>query len=288
MTKGCFGITRGFTLAEVLLTIGVIGVVAALVLPGLINNIERKRIETQFVTATNILANAVRAAEAEYGPAAEWDYSFSNNNFADSKMLAETYLMPYLNVAHVCSGNTAYTTTNNKNTCFGGRDSTGKKNMYFGANGYAVSAYSYGPDSGYMFLLKNGIGVLVNGTCNNYCYIKIIVDTDGPKGNSIAGRDVFMYTIGGNKDSWPTVTRTGFGPGGPWMNASRHYYFSQFASKTERDGGWNNCNPNATNASGAQNYGQNAICACGVDIALNNWKIPDYYPLKNIPKSPKN
>lgn len=33
----------GFTLAEVLITFGVIGVVAALVTPGIIENIERQR-----------------------------------------------------------------------------------------------------------------------------------------------------------------------------------------------------------------------------------------------------
>jgi|GEM_PF-2329231 len=295
-----FGMTRrGFTLAEVLITLGVIGVVAALVLPGVINNIEKKRIESQFVVATNILANAVRAAEGEYGPAAEWDFNFRTpadhySNFETSKMVAETYFLPYLDVAYVCSGNAKNTTTNNSNICFGGRDSKGNKNMYFGANGYAVS--TSWPNTGYMFMLKNGMGVLVKATCNNccYCYISVLVDIDGPKGNSIAGRDVFMYTIGVNKgDDWTSINnieRTGFGPGGPCSNAARHYYFTKFPSLTyaTRNQCWNNCDPSQPNVVGQENFGQNAICGCSVDIALNNWKIPNNYPLKQIPKAPKN
>ena len=38
---------RGFTLAEVLVTLGIIGVVAALTLPSLITNYRRKELETR-------------------------------------------------------------------------------------------------------------------------------------------------------------------------------------------------------------------------------------------------
>ena len=38
-----------FTLAEVLITLGIIGVVAALTIPSLINNYKAKRLHTQFL-----------------------------------------------------------------------------------------------------------------------------------------------------------------------------------------------------------------------------------------------
>ena len=40
--------TKGFTLAEVLITLGIIGVVAAMTLPSLIQERQNKVLETQF------------------------------------------------------------------------------------------------------------------------------------------------------------------------------------------------------------------------------------------------
>lgn len=48
----------GFTLAEVLITIGIIGVVAALTLPTLINNHKRKVLESKFKKGYSTLQNA--------------------------------------------------------------------------------------------------------------------------------------------------------------------------------------------------------------------------------------
>lgn len=39
---------RAFTLAEVLITLGIVGVVAALTLPGLISKYKAKRLHSQF------------------------------------------------------------------------------------------------------------------------------------------------------------------------------------------------------------------------------------------------
>lgn len=49
-----------FTLAEVLITLGVIGVVAAMTMPALINNAKEKQYEAQYKKAQNSLMNAYR------------------------------------------------------------------------------------------------------------------------------------------------------------------------------------------------------------------------------------
>ncbi|MBQ8458962.1 type II secretion system protein [bacterium] len=62
-----------FTLAEVLITLGIIGVVAALTIPSLVNNYHKKQYYTQFMKARSILENAKRAYDDEDGSIHEYD-----------------------------------------------------------------------------------------------------------------------------------------------------------------------------------------------------------------------
>ena len=56
-----------FTLAEVLITLGIIGVVAALTLPVLISHYKVKQLETGFKVADSIIQQAVRSSLNELG-----------------------------------------------------------------------------------------------------------------------------------------------------------------------------------------------------------------------------
>lgn len=58
----------GFTLAEVLITLGIIGVVAAMTMPTLINNKQNKELETAFKKSHTIIAQTViRTINEDYG-----------------------------------------------------------------------------------------------------------------------------------------------------------------------------------------------------------------------------
>ena len=59
----CFG----FTLAEVLITLAIIGVVAATTIPTLLSNVSDKRIETQAKKASSVLLNGYRRMVANEG-----------------------------------------------------------------------------------------------------------------------------------------------------------------------------------------------------------------------------
>ena len=63
---------KGFTLAEVLITLGIIGVVAALTLPQVVTNYEKKATEVRLKKDYSTLANALKMAEAEHGPIETW------------------------------------------------------------------------------------------------------------------------------------------------------------------------------------------------------------------------
>lgn len=57
----------GFTLAEVLITLGIIGVVAAMTMPSLIHKFQNKVLETQYKKAVSIVSQAILKAKADYG-----------------------------------------------------------------------------------------------------------------------------------------------------------------------------------------------------------------------------
>lgn len=56
---------QAFTLAEVLITLGIIGVVAAMTLPNLISHHKAKVLQTQFNRCYSVLANATKALVAQ-------------------------------------------------------------------------------------------------------------------------------------------------------------------------------------------------------------------------------
>lgn len=85
----------GFTLAEVLITLGVIGVVAALTVPTLIRNYEKKAVAIRLKQAYSILSQALRLSQIDNGPISCWSYSYPASK-ESNKEFAEKYILPYL------------------------------------------------------------------------------------------------------------------------------------------------------------------------------------------------
>ena len=56
---------KAFTLAEVLITIGIIGVVAAMTIPTLLANYKAKKMRTQLLRANSIIQQAAMHAKAD-------------------------------------------------------------------------------------------------------------------------------------------------------------------------------------------------------------------------------
>ena len=93
-----------FTLAEVLITLGIIGVVAALTIPTLMANHRKQVVETSLEKFYSTMNQAIKMAEVDYGDVRQWDefeYGFNEDedgNPTTSKALAwfDKYLKPYL------------------------------------------------------------------------------------------------------------------------------------------------------------------------------------------------
>lgn len=78
----------GFTLAEVLITLGIIGVVAAITIPGLINNYKAQRLHSKFLKTYSVLQQVFKQMEAD-------DVSLDPNSYPYAQPFYKTF-MKYL------------------------------------------------------------------------------------------------------------------------------------------------------------------------------------------------
>lgn len=65
-------IKNAFTLAEVLITLGIIGIVASLTLPGLIQNNSKTTVEAKLKKFYTNINQAIMLSEAKYGDRNYW------------------------------------------------------------------------------------------------------------------------------------------------------------------------------------------------------------------------
>lgn len=77
-----------FTLAEVLITLGIIGIVAAITIPSLITRYQKRETATRLKATYSIIANALKLAEEENG-----DLDFTGSTTLEN---FDKYLLPYL------------------------------------------------------------------------------------------------------------------------------------------------------------------------------------------------
>ncbi len=81
-----------FTLAEVLITLGIIGVVAALTLPSLIQDTKKQETSARLKKFNSFMLQALITSENENGPAKDWD----TDKTLTSKEFLAAYIAPYV------------------------------------------------------------------------------------------------------------------------------------------------------------------------------------------------
>ena len=168
---------RGFTLAEVLITLGIIGVVAAMTMPTLITNIQERLNITALRTFYSTLSKATAIIVAEHDEPSSW--GLRNNDAAISNEVFERY-SEILRVQKVC--------VENDSSCF----PFPIKSYVTGNPVITESQYrSWALKS---FIMQNGMTVFID--VNNNCY-SVFVDVNGFKKPNTFGIDVFALMING-------------------------------------------------------------------------------------------
>ena len=92
-----------FTLAEVLITLGIIGVVAALTIPALIMNYQEKQTITKLQKSYAALKNAFDLAKVEHGDYDTWSWNqLPTTDGQRTQYFWETYIFPHLKITKTC------------------------------------------------------------------------------------------------------------------------------------------------------------------------------------------
>ena len=90
---------NSFTLAEVLITLGIIGVVAAMTMPVLVGKYQKTETVSRLQKVYNILNNAMRLAEAEHGEYEYWDDAV----VIGAEAYYQKYFKPYYKILKECN-----------------------------------------------------------------------------------------------------------------------------------------------------------------------------------------
>lgn len=170
---------KGFTLAEVLVTLGIIGVVSAMTIPTLMQNHQRKTYVTQF----HKVYNEIQQASLQYMS----DHNALNLREAglNSRAKVGEFFNNYFKVVNTCEEGDVRT------PCLASE--------YRSIDGTSELKNFSGWGAAYCVTLASGASILldhpalytltVNGV-NSY-YGHVVIDVNGSAGPNIGGRDVF-------------------------------------------------------------------------------------------------
>lgn len=168
----------GFTLAEILITLGIIGVIAAIIMPALFSNVERTTLEKQTLKFYNRLTTAFSNYKADNESPSITNIGFNPDNFVRDYFTAER-----------CA---------NLTDCFSG------VYTHINGDGNWTPSFSY---SNTAYKLKDGSVFLIDYNPSEDSPIIVYFDVNGQKGPNRIGRDLWSVDVfhdGSVDESWAT------------------------------------------------------------------------------------
>lgn len=190
---------KAFTMAEVLITLGIIGIVAAMTLPSLIQKHQKNLAVNQLKVAYSKLYNAILMAESDYGETKYWTYFDDSLSVSDNSWnWANRYLVPYLKNLNVYRDSKLHGC---KNITYKKID--GSTMECTSVVGFcSVCGSAQGNNMTQIHLADGTIIIpLVRKTGNeengyNTSQVEIDIDTNGYKGPNTWGKDIFRFVMG--------------------------------------------------------------------------------------------
>ena len=266
---------KGFTLAEVLITLTIIGVIAAITIPNLMQSWKKHEVEVKIKEAYSILSNALTMAKAENGNIDDMFESigvvglaYNTGNVERRKRISNfttRYIVPYIKGSKVCGINNnggyyQYSDDGSTQITMNCPNAASLFKWYRGVDGTTAV---FTPGNAFLIRLQNGMNLYVSYGDEFYNSITFFVDINGDKGKDQIGHDIFAFSVyrtyantlnpAGNASCagvlWPGFYDGGFCSG-----------LKTYKDKACSDRGWY-CTPN---------------------IVRNGFKIPDDYPVKKF------
>ena len=173
---------KAFTMAEVLITLGIIGIIAAMTLPTLIGQYQKQVTINKLKRSYTVIAQMFNMARKDYGDPSEWSFEFGeygSDNFQTSlNNVVKTYFLPYLDVITDCG-------TYCKSVPY----------TYKYLNDKLVNDFN--SRLFYTIVLKDGsvLFISVNNDGKRLFDLIVYVDINGFKKPNIVGKDVFCYYL---------------------------------------------------------------------------------------------
>lgn len=163
---------NAFTLAEVLITLGIIGVVAAITIPMLITNYQKRQVVTQLKEAYSIMQQAVKLSEEDNGGVDCWDTTLTGEQFF------KKYMQGYVKSMNM------YTTGELKKLA--------PRQLLNGSN-YTGTTYTGAKSSHFTLINGSMITMNLNSAGENGMWIGI--DVNGISRPNRIGRDTFLFFL---------------------------------------------------------------------------------------------
>lgn len=171
---------KAFTLAEVLITLGIIGIVAAMTLPALINKHQNKVLQTAFITSYSLLGQAITKLKADTGLSSLYDYYVvydeNGGGYYKRNEFKEEFAKELKFVSYSSQMQPKYRTYD------------GSKEISADNGSYAISKFKYALANG--ALIDFTISASLDGMG-----IGLLIDTNGLKAPNRYGFDVFSFRI---------------------------------------------------------------------------------------------
>ena len=169
-----------FTLAEVLITLGIIGVVAAMTMPSVIGHYKKQETISKLKKAYTSINQALKMSEIDNGEYEYWDEGFG----LGAEQYLQKYWLPYFNVLKICKS----------------YDECGYQSVYPWTllNGNQSSLIFSNPNYRIPFITTDGILYSISiakGEDDDYTTnSQIHIDINSSKGPNIYGKDIFVFT----------------------------------------------------------------------------------------------
>ena len=177
-----------FTLAEVLITLTIIGVISAMVLPNMLGHWEKKTLETQTKHFYSMLQLAIhnymvdnRVDNLSDSPMYCEKYESDENDCERAREEVDKFITKYLKVALTCQNSNSL--QNKNNSCYSVTvKPLDKRSEYHNP---------WGPK----YILAHGYAIYANYPPDFSDPMSISVDVNGRKGPNRAGRDIWAMSI---------------------------------------------------------------------------------------------
>ncbi len=253
-----------FTLAEVLITLGVIGVVAAMTIPTLIANYQKMTTVNKLKQTYSQILHAMKLVSEDFGGGSLDNWSCPGAEYYKSYGQSRCIYLTFEKIA----GATIYPKVEDKN-----------KVMCY-AEGHPYKEYTYVngakiANNAHVFSTHGASVSLPNGACVHWTALywsaeaggSIVIDIDGPySGRNRMGRDVFVFRYGESNNQVNPIKASDIQLWPAGFNTNNIGVVVPPQNRNDLIRGWQNCNKSQEGNS------------CTGLLVYDGWKISRDYP----------